>query len=129
MEQGEDSLYERLGGESAVNTLVGALYFNLLHDERVAHFFESVPIERVLAHQRRFLTGAFGGDGDYEGRSLSEAHRELVAEAGLNASHFEAMLDNLYTTLTDLQIAPELVGEVLAIARATESQVLGAAST
>ena len=44
------SLYERLGGEAAVNVAVERFYRRMLSDERVADYFDSVDMDLSLIH-------------------------------------------------------------------------------
>ena len=55
------TLYERIGGDKAVNAAVELFYRNLLNDGRVARFFDGVDMNEQIAKQKSFLTMAFGG--------------------------------------------------------------------
>ena len=55
------SLYERIGGEAAVDAAVDVFYRKVLSDPRIAEFFDSVDMDRQRAKQKAFLTYAFGG--------------------------------------------------------------------
>ena len=59
------SLYEKLGGEAAVNAAIDAFYRKVLADDRVNRFFEGVDMDRQAAKQKAFLTMAFGGPHNY----------------------------------------------------------------
>lgn len=120
-----NSLLERLGGEQALEGLVGALYFNILNDKRVARFFASSDVDTIREHQRRFLVFALGGENAYRGRNMTEAHRQLVEEKGLNATHFDAIVEILGTTLADFGYAAELVREVVTLVASLRDDVLG----
>jgi hemoglobin len=111
--QTASELYERVGGAGSIDALVGAFYFNVLRDERVAHFFRDVSVNRVIHHQRLFLTEALGGGRGYAGRSLAAAHSRLIAEAGLKPEHFDAVIEILATTLTDLEVDEDAAQEVI----------------
>ncbi|STY18905.1 myoglobin-like protein [Legionella quateirensis] len=41
-----ESLFERLGGQDAVNAAVEVFYRKMLMDERVSYFFDDVDIEQ-----------------------------------------------------------------------------------
>ena len=43
---------------------------------------------------------------------------------GLNDSHFDAVIENLGATLTELGVAPELIQEAAGIAESTRKHVL-----
>jgi hemoglobin len=44
---------------------------------------------------------------------------------GLNDSHFDAVVENLGATLTELSVPQELIAEVVAICESTRNDVLG----
>jgi len=118
------NLYEQLGGEAAVNAAVDQFYRHVLSDDRIAHFFEGVDMERQAQKQKAFLTMAFGGPHNYTGKDMRDGHAHLVAQ-GLNDSHFDAVAENLAKTLQELGVAQELIDQVLAIAESTREDVLG----
>jgi hemoglobin len=59
-------------------------------------------MKRQIAHQKLFLTFAFGGMNNYSGKSLNSAHKKLVDNMGLTDIHFNAILDNLITRTRDI---------------------------
>lgn len=118
------SLYERLGGAAAVDAAVDLFYTKVLADDRIKHFFEGVDMKRQAGHQKAFLTYAFGGSPNYSGKNMREGHKHLVEKMGLNDSHFDAVMENLGATLTELGVAPELIQEAAAIAESTRDDVL-----
>lgn len=116
------SLYEKLGGEAAVDAAVDNFYRKVLADDRVNHFFEGIDMDRQAAKQKAFLTMAFGGPNNYSARNMKEAHAHLQ---GLNDAHFDAIVENLGGTLKDIGVADDLIGEVAAVAETTREAVLG----
>ncbi len=117
------SLYEQLGGETAVNAAVDIFYRKVLADDRISAFFEDVDMERQAASQKAFLTYAFGGPNHYSGKEMRAAHAHLVAH-GLNNDHFNAVAGHLQATLQELNAPPELIAQVMAIAASTHDDVL-----
>lgn len=118
------SLYAQLGGEAAVEAAVGIFYRKVLTDARISHFFEGVDMERQAAKQKAFLTMAFGGPHHYTGMDMRKGHAHLVKQ-GLNDSHFDAVLEHLAATLTELAVPGHLLVQVAAIAESTRHDVLG----
>ena len=117
-------LFEQLGGQAAVEAAVDNFYRKVLVDERVAHFFDDVDMERQRGKQKAFLTMAFGGPHNYTGKDMRTGHARLVA-MGLNDSHFDAIVELLAATLKDMGVADNLIGQVAAIAESTRADVLG----
>lgn len=118
-------LYERLGGERAIDAAVDLFYDKVLADARINHFFTDTEMDRQRGHQKRFLTFAFGGMPGYDGRSMREAHAPLVAKLGLNDTHFDAVVENLGAALLELGVDPQLIDEAAAIAESVRNDVLG----
>lgn len=119
-----DTLFDKLGGEAAVDAAVDIFYRKVLADDRISRFFEGVDMEKQAAKQKAFLTMAFGGPHNYSGKDMREGHAHLVKD-GLNDSHFDAVVENLGATLKELGVSDDLIGEVAAIAETTRNDVLG----
>ena len=118
------TLYQRIGGEPAVEAAVDLFYRKVLADDRISRFFDDVDMDRQRAKQKAFLSMVFGGPKTYTGKDMRTAHAKLV-ERGLDESHFNAVAEHLQGTLQDLGVAPDLIGEVMAIAGGTKDDVLG----
>tara|TARA_R110002095_G_scaffold201510_1_gene182419 strand:- start:67 stop:435 length:369 start_codon:yes stop_codon:yes gene_type:complete len=117
------TIYEQLGGAPAMDAAVDIFYRKVLSDDRIARFFDGVDMDKQRSKQKAFLTMAFGGPNHYTGADMREAHKPLVAK-GLNGSHFDAVVENLGTTLSELGIANELIAQVAAVAETTRKDVL-----
>jgi hemoglobin len=114
------TLFDKLGGKAAVDLAVDKFYEKVLSDERIKHFFEGIDMVKQRAHQKAFLTYAFGGTSKYDGRYMREAHRDLVEKHGLSGEHFDAVAENLLETLKEMGVSQELRNEVAAIAAAPQ---------
>jgi hemoglobin len=117
------TLYEKLGGEAAVDAAVDIFYGHVLADPRVNYWFEGVDMKKQAAHQKAFLTMAFGGPHAYSGRDMRIGHAHLV-KRGLNDSHFDAIADNLRRTLEELNVAEDAIKEVLDLVESLRDDVL-----
>ena len=118
------SLFEQLGGESAVGTAVDIFYRKVMADARINYFFFGVNITEQAAKQKAFLGMAFGGPHEYTGRDMRRSHAKLVG-MGLNDRHFDIVLDHLRDTLRDLESPEPLIQQVIAICESTREDVLG----
>jgi hemoglobin len=118
-EMTEKSLYERIGGEAAVDAAVDVFYRRVLADERIAHHFEDVDMDVQREKQKAFLTFAFGGPNRYSGRDLRAAHARL----SLSDGDFEAVMQNLSQTLESLGVPASAIGEVAGIALSVKNDV------
>ena len=114
------SIYERLGGEAAVDAAVDIFYRKVLADERISSFFDDVDMDRQRAKQKAFLTFAFGGPNSYAGKDMRAAHARMK----LTELHFNAVMENLAATLTELGVPPALIGEAAAIALSVKGDIV-----
>ena len=119
----QNTLYQQIGGEAAVNAAVDVFYRRVLTDDRISAFFDGVDMDRQAAKQKAFLTMAFGGPHNYSGADMRRGHQHLVAR-GLNDSHFDAVVEDLGLSLAELGVAPALISQVAAIAESTRHDVL-----
>ena len=117
------NLYEKIGGQPAMDAAVDLFYRKVLNDDRVSRFFEDVDMDEQRAKQKSFLIMVFGGPNDYTGKDLREAHKSLVDD-GLDDSHFDAVAVHLQNTLEELGVPAELVNQVMATAAGTRDDVL-----
>lgn len=118
-----NTLYEKLGGEKAVNAAVELFYRKVLSDDRISSFFDDVDMDRQMAKQKAFLTMAFGGPNSYTGTDMRVGHAHLV-KRGLNDSHVNAVLENLAAALKELGVADDLIAQVKGIAESVRNDVL-----
>ena len=114
------TLYEKLGGEETVKLVVENFYKRVLNDDRINSFFKDVDMLKQKMHQIDFLTYAFEGSERYRGATMREVHKKLVQEKGLSEEHFNAFVEDLVTTLKELEISPALIEEALTVAGSVE---------
>lgn len=114
------TLFERIGGEAAVNAAVDIFYKKVLADTRINHFFQNLDMVAQANKQKAFLTMAFGGPHNYSGRDMRVGHAHL----GLNEGHFNAVVELLAATLTELGVSEADIGEVAKIAMSVKDDVL-----
>jgi len=107
------TLYDEIGGKNAVELASIKLYYHILEDDRINHFFKDIDIKKQSVKMNAFLTYIFGGPSLYTGRNMRKSHKSVV-ERGLNDGHVDAMLENVHTVLNEMEIAPELQKQVLA---------------
>jgi hemoglobin len=117
------SLFQRLGGQEAVERVVETFYRKVLTDARVSEFFDDVDMERQIAKQKAFLTMVFGGPAAYSGKDLREGHRHLVAR-GLDDSHVDAVIELLGAALAEHGVAGSDIADVAGIADSVRDAVL-----
>lgn len=120
----KDTLYRRLGGAWAVDVAVELFYRKVLWDERIAHFFDDVDMDRQIAKQVGFLSLAFGGPSNYSGQELAQAHQHLLAR-GMTDAHVDIVLELLADTLRLMGASEDDIAEVAKIAEGMRDDVMG----
>ncbi|KAI8908898.1 hypothetical protein EDD86DRAFT_218608 [Gorgonomyces haynaldii] len=113
-------LYEKLGGEKAIDAVVERFYEIMLKDVRVKDIFKNTDMAHQRQMQKQFLNHVFGGK-QYNGRNMREAHKNLH----LTEAHFGATAENLVTALKDLKVPQELIDQVIQVVATTHDDVLG----
>jgi hemoglobin len=120
------SLYQRIGGETAVMATVRIFHDRLVGDPRLQPFFEGLDMEAQARTHVAFLIAAFGGPHRYSGRDLGTAHARLVPR-GLGDVHFDAVVEHVDGSLAELGVPEALRAEVRAVVESTRAHVLGRA--
>jgi hemoglobin len=116
------TLFDQLGGETAMRAAVERFYERVLGDSLLAPFFENIPMERLKAHQFAFLSQALGGPRQYTGASMFRAHARLSIEQ----RHFDAVAAHLVGTLRELGVRESLIAEVVGAVAPLATQVVNA---
>lgn len=119
-EQRRASLYEKIGGKAALSAAIDLFYQKLLADERVNHFFEDVNMRRQHNRQKAFIGAALGSPEPWTGKDLRKVHASL----DLTETDFGIVAGHLQTTLEELKVDKELIGQVMTIVGSTKDAVL-----
>lgn len=119
----KETLYEKLGGQEAVNTAVDIFYRKVLLDDRVSYFFDNTDMDKQILKQKSFLTMVFGGPNNYTGKDMREGHKHLVAR-GLNDTHVDIIIEHLGNTLSELGVSDKDIQQVADIANSVRDDVL-----
>ena len=103
------SVYEQLGGETAIALAVDSFYDRVMADSSLAHYFEGMDLDVLREHQRAFLAVALGGPELYDGRSMRNAHSAF----SITDDEFTSAVGHLGDALLELGVTPELVAVVV----------------
>ena len=118
----QPTLFHKLGGGPTVRAVVDAFYERVLGDPELAPFFHGTDMVRQKAHQAAFVGMALGGPkGDYQGRSMRDAHAAL----DLEDRHFDGVAGHLQATLEGAGVGTEDVSTILGAIAPLRSEVLG----
>jgi hemoglobin len=99
------SIYDSIGGDTAVSAAVDGFYARVLADPRLAPFFTGVDTRHLKAHQRAFIAAALGGPDIYAGRDMATAHAGL----DIGDAEFDAVVAHLAATLRGLGVPAETI--------------------
>lgn len=103
------TLYEKLGGQPAIEQVVDDFYQRILADDTINHFFAHTDMEKQRRHQTAFISYALGGLNQYTGRSMEKAHTGL----NLQPEHFDAIAKHLGEALAVHDVSQEDINRVL----------------
>ena len=112
------SLYDQLGGFSAVRKLVSDFYDRVLEEETLVPFFKDTDMPDLIDHQIKFWTTLLGGPTSYAEEQLSKIHASL----GIQGHHFDLVVDLAVETLEDHDLNAQQIGEFSEQLRGYRSQ-------
>jgi len=119
-----DTLYDTIGGSQRINSAVELFYAKVFADDSLRPFFEGVDVKGLYARQSMFVSMLVGGQKVYTGKNLTLAHAGSRLK-GMTDVHFDAMLDHFRAALSEVQVAPNRVLEILTLLEGTRNAVLG----
>lgn len=103
------TLYDQLGGFSAVRKLVSDFYDRVLDEEGVASFFRDTEMSKLIDHQTKFFATLLGGPVSYTDEQLRKLHTSM----GIQDHHFDVILDLVQETLEDHDIDEQAVTSII----------------
>jgi len=121
MSDEESSLYNKIGGEAGIASMVDAFYERVLSDPELKPYFKDVPMDRLHRMQREFFGAATGGPVVYNGKPLSHIHQKL----GITLHHFQLFTEHLIETLKDKGIEESEVLELISRVNLDVDEILG----
>lgn len=108
---GSSSLYDRLGGGTAIASLAGALVDEAASNPRTSRSWHKVTLSRVKGVLGEYLCSLTGGPCTYNGDSMKEIHAGL----DITQSEMYAIVESLRTIMVAQGIALRERNELLAL--------------
>ena len=71
------TIFDKLGGFSAVSTIVMDFYEQVLDSDIVGDFFENTDMSKQIDHQTKFISSLLGGPASYTNEQLRKVHSHL----------------------------------------------------
>ena len=118
-------LYDRLGGEAAVKSVVDKFIEYVAADTAINSFFaETVAQNRVDALKMNLVNQigeASGGPQKYTGKNMVDAHKGM----NIQNSHFDALVGDLVKSLDFHKVPEKEKNELLSVLGPMRSDIVG----
>jgi hemoglobin len=118
----EPTIYEAIGGDTALVAVVDDFYRRVLADPELAGFFAGTNMTRLKGRQVEFFAAALGGPVPYSGASMRDAHRGR----GIGQRHFDLVAGHLVAALTAAGVPDETVTEIVAAVAPLAGEIVAA---
>ena len=105
------SLYDRLGGETAIAAVVDDFVKNVAADKRINGFFAKANIDLLKVRLTKQICQATGGPCVYTGRDMRSAH----AGMGIRNKDFNALVQDLGKSLKKFKVPAKEQKELVAL--------------
>ena len=105
----EKSLYDRLGGKTAITAVVDDLVGRVAADTRINGKFANANIPRLKSMLVDQICQASGGPCTYTGRDMKSAHAGMDVSGG----DFDALVGDLVATLNKFKVPEREKNELL----------------
>jgi hemoglobin len=104
----ESTIFEAIGGDTALYEVVDDFYDRVLADPALAPFFAGINMARLKGRQAEFFAAALGGPVPYSGASMRDAHRGR----GITQHHFDLVAGHLVTALGAAGVPDAMVAQI-----------------
>jgi hemoglobin len=105
------TLYDRLGGQEAIEAVVDQFLVNVVADDRINGFFAGTDVDNLRGLLIEQVCEATGGPCIYTGRSMADAHSGM----GIDEAQFMALVEDLVAALVALEVPEQEQGELLGL--------------
>ena len=117
---GGKTLYERLGGGTALTAVVDDFLANVQADTRINHFFLDADMGKIKTGLVNLIGQATGGPENYTGRDMKTTHAGL----GISEADFNALLEDLSRSLDKFRVGDKEKGELLGLLGAMKGDIV-----
>lgn len=114
------SLYQKLGGEAAINAVVDKFYDFMLVDSRINHFYQNINLKKLRCRQKQFITLVTGGPSNYEGTDMKTAHCKL----NISKEDFDITWEHLEEALKYFSVQINLISQLKKIFYSVEGEIV-----
>ncbi|WP_262689546.1 group I truncated hemoglobin [Kordiimonas aestuarii] len=118
------SIFEKIGGEPAVNEAVTLFHAKIFADPLLSPFFDNISEDDFNRKQRWFLITLLKGESVGADSYMRMSHRDLVRKHGLGEAHFDAVSAHLESSLVELDVARPLVNDIMSAVLELKNAIL-----
>ena len=112
MHDKQQTLFERVGGEQAINELIHEFYDRVIADPELKPFFKNTSMDKLRRMQREFFSVALDGPITYTGRPLSYVHHGRDITKHHFALYFGHLIDTLQGRGINEQDVQDIIGRI-----------------
>ena len=105
------SLYERLGGQGAIQAVVTKFISNVGGDKRINSYFATTDLKKLNKLLVEQVCAASGGPCTYSGRDMKTTHKGMK----VTTAAFNALVEDLVSALDTFNVPAKEKGELLAV--------------
>ncbi|OBI91180.1 group I truncated hemoglobin [Mycobacterium asiaticum] len=116
------SIYDRIGGYEAIETVVDDFYDRVLADEELVGFFTGTNMNRLKGRQVEFFAAALGGPDPYTGAPMKQVHQGR----GITMHHFGLVAGHLGDALAAAEVPAGTIAEIVGVVAPLASDIASA---
>ena len=116
----EKSLFERLGGKSAITSVVEDFVARCARDSRINAKFARTNIPRLKSMLIDQVCEASGGPCKYTGRDMTTTHTDM----GVTTGEFNALVEDLVATLNKFGVGKPEQDELLGVLAPMKTEIV-----
>ncbi|MEQ1844952.1 MAG: group 1 truncated hemoglobin [Nitrospira sp.] len=105
------SLYDRLGGQGAIQAVVTKFIGNVGADKRINSYFATTDLKKLNKLLVEQVCAASGGPCTYSGRDMKTTHKGMK----VTTAAFNALVEDLVSALDTFNVPAKEKGELLAV--------------
>ncbi|MBL4855462.1 MAG: group I truncated hemoglobin [Idiomarina loihiensis] len=114
------SLYQQLGEQQGIETIVEEMLYRVGGDERIAHHFDGVDIMRVHKLISEQVCDLSGGPCDYSGEDMKTSHRNM----GVDNADFNALVEHLIAAMEKENVPVSAQNQLLGVLAPMHSDIV-----
>ncbi len=119
------TIYEKIGGQEAIEVVVEDFYVRVLADEALAGFFTGTNMSRLKGKQVEFFAAALGGPEPYTGAPMKQVHQGR----GIMMEHFMLVAGHLSDSLIAAGVPQDIVEQIIAAVSPLAGDIASDAAT